>query len=303
MEKSEIGTNIDKLVIILDTNILLYLYKCSFNASQNIVELFSKVKEKVVIPSRVYKEYLVHKDEEQAKIDRKYDSFTRDLKKQVNELKNKINGSISESRKYEFPNCDSLETGIGTFLNKIITAISTYENSLSSEKQNKSVQIANVEQILHYWSSQGKIKSEPTIVQLMEYVKEGEFRFRYKMPPGYKDEEEKDKEAKKDSKKDNFEGRIRKYGDLFVWKEIIDIGKEREGKVIVFLTNDIKEDWWLLPPMPSRLWKAFRKMKRLLSVPTETWVITSIRLRDAICCFGTVPAMYTNSSPWKRSWN
>lgn len=82
MEKSEIGTNIDKLVIILDTNILLYLYKCSFNASQNIVELFSKVKEKVVIPSRVYKEYLVHKDEEQAKIDRKYDSFTRDLKKQ-----------------------------------------------------------------------------------------------------------------------------------------------------------------------------------------------------------------------------
>ena len=246
MEKSEIGTNIDKLVIILDTNILLYLYKCSFNASQNIVELFSKVKEKVVIPSRVYKEYLVHKDEEQAKIDRKYDSFTRDLKKQVNELKNKINGSISESRKYEFPNCDSLETGIGTFLNKIITAISTYENSLSSEKQNKSVQIANVEQILHYWSSQGKIKSEPTIVQLMEYVKEGEFRFRYKMPPGYKDEEEKDKEAKKDSKKDNFEGRIRKYGDLFVWKEIIDIGKEREGKVIVFLTNDIKEDWWVL---------------------------------------------------------
>ena len=152
------------------------------------------------------------------------------MKKQVNELKNKINGSISESRKYEFPNCDSLETGIGTFLNKIITAISTYENSLSSEKQNKSVQIANVEQILHYWSSQGKIKSEPTIVQLMEYVKEGEFRFRYKMPPGYKDEEEKDKEAKKDSKKDNFEGRIRKYGDLFVWKEIIDIGKEREGK-------------------------------------------------------------------------
>ena len=56
----------------------------------------------------------------------------------------------------------------------------------------------------------------------------------------------KTKKQKKDSKKDNFEGRIRKYGDLFVWKEIIDIGKEREGKVIVFLTNDIKEDWWVL---------------------------------------------------------
>ena len=246
MEKSEIATIIDKLIIIPDTNILLYLYKCSFNTSQNIVDLLGKVKEKVIIPSRVYKEYLTHKEEEQAKIDRKYDSFTKDLKKQENELKDKINGSISESRKYDFPDCDTLETGIGTFINKIITAITTYENSLSSEKQNKSVQIANVEQLIQYWSTQEKIRSEPTIVQIMEYVKEGEFRFRYKMPPGYKDEEEKDKEIKKDNKKDNFEGRIRKYGDLFVWKEIIDIGKESGDKFIVFLTNDVKEDWWVL---------------------------------------------------------
>lgn len=116
MEKSEIAAIIDKLIIIPDTNILLYLYKCSFNTSQNIVDLLGKVKEKVIIPSRVYKEYLTHKEEEQAKIDRKYDSFTKDLKKQVNELKDKINGSISESRKYDFPDCDTLETGIGTFI-------------------------------------------------------------------------------------------------------------------------------------------------------------------------------------------
>ena len=66
------------------------------------------------------------------------------MKKQVNELKGKINGSISESRKYDFPDCDVLETGIGTFLDKIILTIEKYENSLSAEKQNKSVQIANV---------------------------------------------------------------------------------------------------------------------------------------------------------------
>lgn len=246
MEKNEIGTIIDNLIIIPDTNILLYLYKCSFNTSQNIIDLLGKVKEKTIIPSRVYKEYLAHKDEEQAKIDRKYDTFTKDLKKQVNELKDKINGSISESRKYDFPDCDALETGIGTFLSKISLAITAYENSLSSEKQNKSIQIANVEQLIQYWSNQGKINPEPTIVQLMEYVKEGEFRFRYKMPPGYKDEDEKDKEVKKDSKKDNFEGRIRKYGDFFVWKEILKVGKERENEYLIFLTNDVKEDWWVL---------------------------------------------------------
>lgn len=243
MGKNEIATNIDKLIIIPDTNILLYLYKCSFNTSQNIVDLLGKVKEKIIIPSRVYKEYLNHKDEEQAKIDRKYDSFTKDLKKQVNALEEKIKGSISESRKYDFPDCDALELGIETFLNKIIEAIAAYENSLSAEKQNKSVQIENVEQLIHYWNEQEKIRQAPTILQLMEYIKEGEFRFRYKMPPGYKDE---DKEVKKDNKKDGFEERIRKYGDLFVWKEILDIGKENEDEFIILLTNDIKEDWWVL---------------------------------------------------------
>lgn len=247
MEKNNIPEVIDDLIIIPDTNILLYLYKCSFNSSQNIAELLNKVKDKVVVPSRVYKEYMAHKDEEQAKIDRKYDNFTKDLKKQVGELKGKICGSISESRKYDFPNCDELETGINTFLDKAVQAITTYEGSLSSEKQNKSVQITNVEQLIQYWDSQGMVLPEPNIVEIMEYVKEGEFRFRYKMPPGYMDEAEKDNEVKKDSKKDNFEGRIRKYGDLFVWKDVISVGKREQGKkYILFLTNDVKEDWWLL---------------------------------------------------------
>lgn len=246
MEKNNIPEIIDNLIIIPDANILLYLYKCSFNSSQNIVELLKKVKDKVIVPSRVYKEYMAHREEEQAKIDRKYDNFTKDLKNQVKEVKGKISGSISESRKYDFPNCDLLETGINTFLDKTIDAISTYESSLSSEKQNKSVQIANVEQLIQFWTTQEKVLQEPNMLQILEYVKEGEFRYRYKMPPGYMDEEEKDKQIKKDIKQDTFENRIRKYGDLIVWKEIINVGKTTQGdKTILFLTNDVKEDWWV----------------------------------------------------------
>ena len=244
MEKSKISEIIDNLIIIPDTNILLYLYKCSFNSSQNIVELLKKVKDKVVVPRRVYNEYLSHKDEEQAKIDRKYDSFTKDLKNQVKEVKVKITGCISESRKYDFPDCDSLQTSINNTLDGAIDVISTYESSLSSEKQNKSEQIANVEQLIGFWTEAGKVLEEPNMLQILEYVKEGEFRYKYKMPPGYMDEEEKDKQVKK---QDGFENRIRKYGDLFVWKEIINVGKHaQDNTTILFLTNDVKEDWWVI---------------------------------------------------------
>lgn len=247
MEKSNIPEIIDNLIIIPDTNILLYLYKCSFNSSQNIVELLNKVRDKIFVPSRVYEEYIAHKDNEQAKIDKKYDKFTKDLRNQVNEVKVKISGSISESRKYGFPNCDVLEIGINNHLDNTVQAILAYARSLSSEKQQKSVQIANVEQLIQFLQTREKVLPKPNILQVMEYVKEGEFRFRYKMPPGYMDEEEKDKQAKKDASKDNFEGRIRKYGDLFVWKDILKIGSDANPETtVLFLTNDIKEDWWIL---------------------------------------------------------
>lgn len=247
MEKSNIPEIIDNLIIVPDTNILLYLYKCSFNSSQNIVELLNKVKDKIFVPSRVYEEYMAHKDNEQAKIDKKYDNFTKDLKSRIRDVKGKISGGISESRKYGFPNCDILETEINTYLDSTVQVISAYERSLSSEKQQKSVQIANVEQLIQFLQNEEKVLPKPTILQVMEYVKEGEFRFRYKMPPGYMDEEEKDRQTKKDSSKDNFEGRIRKYGDLFVWKDILKIGSDASSETtVLFLTNDVKEDWWVL---------------------------------------------------------
>lgn len=243
MEKNDVPEIIDNLTIIPDTNILLYLYKCSFNASKNIVDLLNKMKDKVIIPNRVYEEYISNKGSEQDKIDKKYDTFTRNLKSQVDGLKRKVGSSISESRKYEFPDCDALETGINIWIDKIKNSITAYESSLSSEKQNKSVQITNVEQIIQYWSNQQRIRQKPSITKILEYIKEGEFRYRYKMPPGYMDED-KDKASKGEI--DSFETRIRKYGDLFVWKEILSIGSRENGNKVLFITNDVKEDWWVL---------------------------------------------------------
>ncbi len=243
MEKNDVPGIIDNLIIIPDTNILLYLYKCSFNASKNIVDLLNKVRDKVIIPNRVYEEYISHKGSEQDKIDKKYDTFTKDLKNQVDGLKRKVGSSISESRKYEFPDCDVLETGINTWIDKIKNSIAAYERSLSSEKQNKSIQITNVEQIIQYWNNQQRIRQKPSITEILGYIKEGEVRYRYKMPPGYMDE---DKDKLEKGETDSFEKRIRKYGDLFVWKEILNIGSSAGGNKVLFLTNDVKEDWWVL---------------------------------------------------------
>lgn len=68
---------------------------------------------------------------------------------------------------------------------------------------------------------------------LKSIASEGEKRFAEKVPPGYED-------TKKDSAGDLY----RKYGDLIVWKQLIDKATA-EQKPLIFVTDDKKEDWWL----------------------------------------------------------
>jgi hypothetical protein len=65
--------------------------------------------------------------------------------------------------------------------------------------------------------------------KLEEVKKDGEKRYFKKIPPGFKD-------AKKDDDK--------KYGDLILWKQIIDKAVAVK-KPIIFISGDVKEDWWL----------------------------------------------------------
>jgi hypothetical protein len=64
---------------------------------------------------------------------------------------------------------------------------------------------------------------------MLTIIREGKFRYENEIPPGYKDEDD----------KIGFQ----MYGDLILWFQIIDYAKKNDCPII-FVTNDIKEDWW-----------------------------------------------------------
>lgn len=66
--------------------------------------------------------------------------------------------------------------------------------------------------------------------KLEKIYKDGEVRFKNEVPTGFED-------AK--SKKD-----YSKFGDLIIWKEVLEFAKTEEVKGVVFVTNDLKKDWW-----------------------------------------------------------
>lgn len=73
-----------------------------------------------------------------------------------------------------------------------------------------------------------KIGEELTYEQMTQISVDGRRRYEEKIPPGYMDQEDKTG--------------LQKYGDLFVWMEILNHASEC-GKDVILITNDVKEDW------------------------------------------------------------
>lgn len=76
----------------------------------------------------------------------------------------------------------------------------------------------------------GRVGPKWTAERLSALKKEGEARYASKVPPGYMD-------AKKDG------GEFDKFGDLIIWKDMIEKAKT-EKRPVIFISDDAKEDWW-----------------------------------------------------------
>lgn len=85
-----------------------------------------------------------------------------------------------------------------------------------------------VKEFVDLLHNEGNIGEKMPFSKKLLLLQEGQVRYDNSIPPGFRDST-KNGEAK--------------YGDLFVWKDIITIAKEKNSNII-FVCNDIKEDWW-----------------------------------------------------------
>ena len=198
--------------IVVDTNVLLDIYRYSKETSNQILNMLDNLKEKLWMPYQVAYEY--HKDRNEKVLGGHIRTYTQLINK-VEEWEKAFN----EERKHPFLGEEEFS--------QLMLHLSEIMKILSGGKENCSQLIFNDEyknKIADFY--EGKLGKDYTTEDKEKYIIEAKNRYEKKIPPGYKDYKKPDNE----------------YGDYLIWKQMIDFANSHHCPII-FVSNDLKEDW------------------------------------------------------------
>jgi len=236
----------EEAIFVFDTSFLLELYSISKKERKNIYdEIFNKAKNRLWIPAHVEYEYLKNRD---SIITKPIKDKLEPLESNVKKLKIDIISSLDKTLKdIEKLKKDTKNEDKHTYLeeeyfksytgyiddlkdSEIFNQIETLEKNILKEVNTTKKEIEKNDDVYEAIEKYFEVGREYTFSEIMEITKEGKHRYEYKIPPGYGDLEKK-------------KG-TQIFGDLIIWKQILEYSKEKK-KPIIFLTNDIaKDDDW-----------------------------------------------------------
>lgn len=215
-------------LIVFDTNVLLNLYRYTDSTRNEYIEAIKRYKDRLWMPYQVALEFNRNRASVIIGNETAYDSL-------IAKLESKFEAAIKELKlekdyaRHPRIDIDDIKERINKCKDEII-------KSLKDKKESSPNYLKDEDDIFNTINEcfKDKIGTDFTEEELNKLYKLGADRYKQKVPPGYCDEPE---------KKD--EGLRRLYGDLIVWKQVINKSKETKANII-FVTNDDKEDWWLI---------------------------------------------------------
>lgn len=211
-----------KCIFVFDANILLNLYRYSEETKTTFLQILELLKERTWIPYQVAHEFIENRLKV---IDEQQEKYTTTLTEVAT-----LSGKLEHPRQHPFVS------------KSVMSRVERSLQSLKAELEaNKEAHVRRIhdDDIKEQLSSifNNRVGSRLSDDLLEEIIKEGEKRYAEKIPPGYADN-------KKSSGENFLTARCRPYGDLIVWKSLLEKCKT-ESVPAIFVTDDGKEDWWL----------------------------------------------------------
>lgn len=209
-------------IIIPDANVLLNLYRYSDDARDAFLNLLNNHNERFWLPHQAAQEYFQNRPTVINEQSKNYDVTLKDIDNLYN--------SFNQKNRHPFLQSELLGKVEELFdkLNKHLeNAKKSHIDRLSDDEIQRRITDIFAKKVGHPFSQE----------KLEKLFDEGKARYQNKIPPGYED-------AQKNNNEKDFVSQQRRYGDLIMWKQIIDYAKENKTHVVL-ITEDTKEDWWL----------------------------------------------------------
>lgn len=202
--------------VVFDTNVLLDLYRVSNETAKKLIEMIAYFanKDRVFIPCQVAMEYHRNLLETILMQKAKYSDALKCLKD--------FERKISEKRNHPY---------LTAKLKERFSSLLTDIESSFKEQTNKIEKIITQPSIKDELATllDGKVGDGFSKEELDKIREEGAIRYAAKIPPGFKDA---------DKSSDN------QYGDLVIWKEVLEFAKQQQVGII-YVSSDVKDDWYL----------------------------------------------------------
>lgn len=208
----------DEGIFVFDANILLGLYRYSDATRKEFLSTLEPIKERCWLPHQAVKEFFNNR---LTVIGKQEDAYS-EIVKSMDEME----GKFRNSHQHPFLSEKVLERLCNDF------DMAKRELQKSRDFHTKRIHddevLGSLERVFR-----DRIGEAYQGEELKELIAEGEDRYAKNIPPGFRD-----------GKKEDPSDETRKYGDLILWKQILDRAKTT-NQGIIFVCDDRKDDWWL----------------------------------------------------------
>lgn len=226
-----------KGTIVLDTNVLLNLYRYPETARNELLDILRSVRERLWVPHHAALEF--HRNRLTVVAEQKRRFF------EVRELALKTKTSFSEeisklklTERHALISPESVVEKVGTAIDEFVVEIDELEGKHIDVHKADAVRSSLVELL------DGRVGAAPDQAYLDRIYREAQIRYQSKTPPGYMDTDK----AKSPDPIFSYGGLQyeRQHGDLIIWNQILDYAREENVTRLMFITDDDKEDWWYI---------------------------------------------------------
>ncbi|MEV9651244.1 PIN-like domain-containing protein [Bacillus aerius] len=218
-------------IIVLDANVLLNLYRYTKETSDQILGLLKKYSDQLWIPHQVALEYHYNRKTVIMEQNGSYKKVCSAFNAIPNKVKDLLNQDLSSYKKRHKEDVEEFIKVIEKVTEDQIKKLN--ENVVEYDLNKDDVIKTKITEL--YYNKVGEPYNEE---QMKKLEKEADKRLNMEIPPGYKD-------YNKKTGNKFYDGVViqNKYGDLILWKQLLDFAKN-ENTSIIFLTDEQKEDWW-----------------------------------------------------------